>query len=43
MMLGPSFPPVAMLEAELVGAGDALAGCTLEKHTIVLSPKEQGT
>lgn len=43
MKLGPSFPPVAMLEAGLAGIDDSLASCALEKHTFVLSPKEQGT
>lgn len=43
MKLGPSFPPVAMLEAGLAGTGDALVGSVLEKHTFVLSPREQST
>lgn len=43
MKLGSSFPPVAMLEGGLAGTDETLAGCTLEKHVFVLSPKEQGT
>lgn len=41
MKLGPSFPPVVMLEAGLAGTGDALAGCTLENTHLCSAQKSR--